>query len=186
VALLGIGRSLILTSRLRIAAILGILLMAGAAGQKFDEYQVKAAFLCNFANFVEWPAAAFNGPGDPLSICVLGRNPFGNTLQNLIAGKSVEGRTFVVREIEGLREAGSCQILFISSSERLRFRSILESLKGQSVLSVGDTNDFIADGGVVDLRLEGGKVRVEINSQAAKERNLRISPHLLELAKGPR
>jgi hypothetical protein len=153
-----------------------------AIGQKLDEYQVRAAFICNFANFVEWPPAAFQRPDDPFTICVMGRNPFGRTLTSLVDGKLLDRRAFVVRPVADVRQVSGCHILFISSSERLRFRSILENLKTSSVLSVGDTNDFIAAGGIVGLPLESGKVRIEISAQAAKERNLRISSHLLSLA----
>jgi hypothetical protein len=157
--------------------------VALAIEQKFDEYQVKAAFICNFANFVEWPQAAFKSPRDPFSVCVLGRNPFGRTLELLTKGRVVDGHDFLVRQVGDVSDACGCHILFISSSERLRFRSILQELKASSTLSVGDTNDFIAKGGVVDLKLEGGKVRVEINPQAANDKGLRISSHLLDLAK---
>jgi hypothetical protein len=155
-------------------------------GQAMDEYQVKAAFVVKFAGFVEWPAAAFKSPADPLTICVMGRNPFGHQLESMVEGKVVDGRTFALRAITDARDAISCQILFISSSERLRFRSILELLKSSSVLPVGDTDDFITEGGVINLRLESGKVRIEIDARAAKAKNLRISSRLLELAQGPR
>ena len=170
-------------SRLRFGVTFGVLFIAAAFGQKIDEYQLKAAFVCNFANFVEWPPDAFKSPADPLAICVLGHNPFGRSLEGLLEGKVAGGRALAVREISDVRQAGGCHILFVSSSERLRFRSILESLRTSSVFSVGDTNDFIADGGLVNLRLEEGKVRIEINASVAKERNLRISSRLLSLAR---
>jgi hypothetical protein len=163
--------------------VVGLVFLVSAVGQQFDEYQVKAAFVINFATFVEWPQTVFRGPADPFSICVLGRNPFGHSLEILAEGKVVEGRRLAVREFEDVHQATGCQILFVSSSERLRFRSILERLKTSSMLSVGDAPDFIAEGGMVNLRLDGGKVRVEINLEAAKEKNIRISSHLLSLAR---
>jgi len=84
------------------------------------------------------------------------------------------------------REATGCHILFISSSERLRFRSILDSLKNSSVLPIGDASEFIAEGGVINLRVEDGKVRIQIDARAAKEKSLRISSRLLDLAQSPR
>jgi hypothetical protein len=147
-----------------------------------DEYQVKAAFVVNFASFVEWPAAAFRGPQDAFTICVLGRDPFGHWLESLVQGKVVDGRAFAVRHVNDVPQVSGCQILFLCASERLRFRSILTDLKGSSVLPVGDTSDFIAEGGVIGMRLDEGRIRIQIHAQGAKERNLRISAHLLSLA----
>ena len=171
---------------LRFGIIAAILFATRAGGQTLDEYQVKAAFIVKFAAFVEWPPAAFKGPADPLTICVMGRNPFGHQLESMVEGKAVDGRAFALRSLTDARDAIACHILFISSSERLHFRSILDTLKNSSVLPVGDTDDFIAEGGVINLRLESGKVRIEIDARAAKTKNLRISSRLLDLAQGPR
>jgi hypothetical protein len=173
-------------SRLRFGLLLCTLLASRGFGQKLDEYQVKAAFVVNFASFVEWPAEAFRGPQDAFTICVLGRDPFGHWLEGLAQGKVVDGRAFVVRHVNDAPQVSGCQILFLSASERLRFRSILQDLKGCSVLTVGDTNDFLAAGGVIALRMDEGKIRIQIHAEGAKERNLRISAHLLSLAEGSR
>jgi len=162
------------------------LLAARAGGQTLDEYQVKAAFIVKFAGFIEWPSSAFRNPADPLAFCVMGHNPFGHQLESLVEGKVVDGRAFVLRAVADARDAMACHILFISSSERPRFRSILDVLKNTTVLPIGDTNDFIADGGVINLRLENGKVRIEIDARAARAKNLHISSRLLDLAQGPR
>src|SRR5689334_12006082 len=111
-----------MASRLRFGLPLATLLVTMAVAQKLDEYQVKAAFVCNFASFVEWPAGVFRNQRDPFTICVMGRNPFGQTLANLAATKAFDGHAFVVREISDATQASSCQIVFISASERLRFR----------------------------------------------------------------
>jgi len=113
----------------------------------------------------------------------LGQSPFGETLEKLSNGKSVDGHGVKVLQVKDARSAGGCQILFVSASERLRLRSIFSDLKSSSVLSVGDTIDFISAGGIVGLRVESGKVRIEINAQLAKDRNLRMSSHLLDLAR---
>ena len=180
------GCSMTLRLKLGCGLILGVMLLANVDGQKADEYQVKAAFLCNFANFVEWPSSTYRSPSDPFFVCVLGRNPFANALEGLAAGRSVDGHPFAVRYLPDVQQVNSCQILFVSSSERLRYRSILDSLKTSSVLSVGDTSDFVAEGGVVGLPVENGKVRVEIDNHAARRRNLRVSAHLLGLARTAR
>ena len=175
-----------MTNRLKLGLVLGSLALAHAAAQTLDEYQVKAAFVCNFANFVEWPAAAFRNPKDPFVICVVGRSPFGHALENLAEGKSLNGHAFAVRQVSDAAQASGCQIAFLSMSERLRFRSILDGLKTTSVLTVGDTADFVAEGGMIALRLDNGRIRMRMNADAARERNLRISSHLLRLAEGAR
>jgi hypothetical protein len=164
---------------LRIAATIGLgLLPALACGQSADEYQVKAAFLFNFARFVDWPPQTFKHPGDPMSICVLGTNPFGRALDEAVSGKSIEGRKFVVRLVPDIPQAGGCQILFIASREK----KILQSATLVGVLTVGESEGFTAGGGVIGFKLEGGKVRLEINVDAAEQRKLRISSKLLSLA----
>jgi hypothetical protein len=90
------------------------LLTTGACAQVIEEYQIKAAFIYNFAKFVEWPPQAFKTSTDPITICVLGQNPFGNALEQAVSGKTVEGRTFVVRQLSSELPATGCQILFVS------------------------------------------------------------------------
>lgn len=159
---------------------LGVLLVARA--QVTDEYQVKAAFIYNFAKFVEWPPHAFKSPMDPIVICVLGQNPFGGALEEVVNGKSVEGRSFVVRQLSGEQAAAGCQILFISSSERKRLRGILGELKASGALTVGETDTFASEGGMINFKIEGGRVRLQVNVDAAEQGKLRISSKLLSLA----
>jgi hypothetical protein len=168
-------------TRFKFAILLGATCLPGLWGQ-INEYEVKAFFLYNFARYVEWPSGSFKAAGDPIAICILGQNPFGGALDQAVAGKSVEGRPFVVRQISDLSPGGTCHILFVHSSERKRFRSMAGRLKGSGVLSVGETAGFIADGGVIDFLLEGGKVRFEIDVEAAGRERLRISSKLLSLA----
>src|SRR5216683_4298671 len=156
---------------------------ADLPGQSIDEYQVKAAFLYNFAKFVEWPAQAFTGPDEPISICIFGQNPFGRSLDDAVRGKVVEGRAFVVLKLSDFRQSGACKILFISSSERKSVRALLAQVKTGGILTVGETEGFAAEGGVVDFTLDEGRVRIEINVQAAEQQWLRISSKLLSLAR---
>src|ERR1700683_5116293 len=95
--------------RIRFAIAVGALLAAGAVGQPKDESEVKAAFLFNLAKFVEWPPQTFKSPSDPMSICVLGPNPFGRSLDEAVAGKSIDGRRFVVRPGSHAERAGGLQ-----------------------------------------------------------------------------
>ena len=152
--------------------------------QAVGEYELKAAFVYNFARFVEWPAQAFKEPGEPIKVCILGENPFGRALDIALQGKVAESRTFVIEQISDLRQAIGCHILFVSASERRRVRPILEAVRTRSgVLSIGDLEDFAAQGGVVNFKLEDGRIRFEINVIAAGQQGLRVSAKLLSLAK---
>ena len=148
-----------------------------------NEYQVKAAYLFNFAKFVEWPTGAFRSPTSPLVICVLGLNPFGSDLEGSIAGKTVGGHRLKISNLPHGLDASSCQIVFIASSEKGQMREILQSLTGASVLTVGDTSGFTDDGGMINFVLEGDRVRFEANVDAADHAHLRLSARLLTVAK---
>jgi hypothetical protein len=130
-----------------------VLLAFNAFAQTIDEYQLKAAFLYNFAKFVEWPALTFKTDTDPMRICVLGQNPFGGALREAVAGKAVLNRSFA-----------------------------FGALRPTGILTVGETEGFAAQGGIVNFRLEGGRVRLEINIEAAERAKLRISSKVLSLA----
>ena len=172
--------SLPMLTRLKFAILLGAVFILGLPGQ-IDEYQVKAFFLYNFARYVEWPTETFKAANDPIVICILGQNPFGGALEQAVAGKLLGARPFVVRQISET-PPGCCHILFVNSSERRRFRSMAGRLRGSAVLSVGETPGFTADGGIINFKLENGKVRFEIDIEAAGREHLRISSKLLSLA----
>jgi hypothetical protein len=168
--------------RLSCTVILGVLLSAGARAQTTDEYRVKAAFLYNFAKFVDWPPRAFKAASDPIVIGVLGKDPFGDALISATAGKTLAGRGFQVREVADPQQAVQCQILFVSSSERKRLASLFEQIRGLAILTVGETDDFAAEGGVINFRIEDGTIRLQINVEAARKQQLHISAKLLSLA----
>jgi hypothetical protein len=157
-------------------------LAAAAGAQTTDEYQVKAAFLFNFAKFVEWPPQTFKSPTDAISICVLGPDPFGRSLDEAVNAKSIDGRKLAVRQIDNLQQAGGCQILFIASRKKKHSTDADAAVAMAGVLTVGDSDGFAAAGGVIGFKLEGGKVRLEVNLDAAGQRKLRISSKLLSLA----
>ena len=159
--------------------------LARCAGQDAasTEYQVKAAYLFNFAKFVEWPAGAFRTPNSPLVICVLGSNPFGSELEGSIAGKTVGGRRLEITHLPRGLDASACQIVFIPSSEKGQVREILQRLTGTNALTVGDTSGFTDDGGMINFVWEGDRVRFEANVDAAEHAHLRLSARLLTVAK---
>jgi hypothetical protein len=161
-------------------------LRAGADGPPVGEYQLKAVFLFNFAKFVEWPPQAFADPRDPFSICVLGDNPFGSALDDAVRGKTVANRPISIRIVSSSQQARTCQILFVSASEAKRMRGLLDALRNFCVLTVGDTDDFTANGGIVQFRMKDARVRIEIDAEAAERANLRISSRLLSLAEPAR
>jgi hypothetical protein len=145
------------------------------------EYNVKAAFLYNFASYVEWPAGAFSG-NSPFVLGVVGRDPFGATLDTIAAEKSVGGRAIVVRRFNSMGEYVPCHMLFVSSSEAGRLTAIVQRLAGAPVLLVADTEDAAHGGVAVNFFLANGHVRFEINQLAAKRAGLTVSSKLLRLA----
>lgn len=160
-------------------------LLVGAlncSGQVTREYDLKAAFLFNFARFVEWPASAFGSADEPFTIGVLGEDPFGAALDALVHNEKVDSRRLVVRRYRSVEEIKSCQILFISQSESPKEEEALLALKGRSVLTVGDTDAFAAKGGVIRFFTDKNKLRVRINVDAAKQEKLTISSKLLRAA----
>jgi hypothetical protein len=159
----------------------GMLLNAPAQGS--GEYAVKAAFLYNFARFVEWPGQALGNGGSPLLVGVMGDDPFGSSIDQVVAGKNVNGHPIAVNRLRWGQDLRQCHILFISSSEARRLPQILASLRGASVLTVADMERFDQQGGVVRFFIEDGKVRFEINVDAADQAGLKISSKLLALAK---
>jgi uncharacterized protein DUF4154 len=153
-----------------------------ARGETAPEYTVKAAFLYNFAKFVEWPAGAFSGPTSPIVIWVLGEDPFGDALGSL-KGKTANGRPIVVRYAANLGELERCHLLFVSASEKANLPKILQTTKGWGILTVGDMNGFAQDGGIINLVNEEQQIRIEVNMEAAQLSRLKISSKLLALAK---
>jgi hypothetical protein len=147
-----------------------------------EEYHVKGAFLLNFPKFVEWPEEAYQTPADPIAICVLGANPFGPGLAQAAQATVVKRRNVTVRQIADPLQARKCQIVFVSVSERKHVRAVIEATKGASVLTVGESDGFIAGGGIIEFRVEESKVRMEISAMAAQSAGLHISSNLLSLS----
>jgi len=169
---------------LRVLALL-VALGAGAAAQASTpsrEYQVKAAFLFNFAQFVDWPASAFAEDNAPLTICVLGDDPFGSYLDELVRGEQVNNRRLTVQRFRAAEDVKGCQVLFVSRSESKHLDKALASGKGMDALTVSDVDGFAERGGIIQLATESGKIRLKINLTSAKASNLVISSKLLRSA----
>ena len=146
------------------------------------EYQVKAVFLFNFAQFVDWPSNVFPEAQTPLVIGVLGEDPFGAYLDETVRGEKVNNRPVIVQRYRRIGEIKACHVLFISRSEVDRLEQILASLKGQSILTVGDFDGFARRGGMIRFVTEKNKIRLRIGLETAKAANLVISSKLLRPA----
>ena len=146
------------------------------------EFQVKAVFLYNFAQFVEWPASAFENAESPLVIGVLGLDPFGLFLDETIQGERVNGRPLLVKRFRSVSEVQNCHILFVSGSEGPRAGQVANALKGRSVLTVCDWEGLPTHAAIVRFVMERSRVRLRINLEAAREVGLTISSKLLRSA----
>jgi len=155
---------------------------APVLGQRPSEYQVKAAFLYNFPNFVEWPAEVFPDTATTLTIGILGKDSFGGAFAPFV-GEIVRGRTLVVERSTRLQELPFCHILFISVSEEKYLPQILEHFRDRSVLTVGETPGYAQAGVMINFVLQENKVRFEINVAATERVNLKLSSKLLKLAR---
>jgi hypothetical protein len=145
------------------------------------EYQVKAVFLFNFAQFVEWPASAFPQSQTPLVIGVLGQDPFGAYLDETVRGERVNNRPLTIRRYRRVEEIQTCHVLFISRSEADRMDQILGSLKYRKILTVADVDSAAASRVMIRFVTQQNKIRLRINSEAARAANLTISSKLLRL-----
>jgi ribosomal protein L18 len=166
---------------LAVAAMAGIL--SGAVPPSPSEYEIKAAFLYNFAKFVDWPTDALPDTSTSMSLCVLGEDHFGIDLDETLNGKQVNGRKLLIKRFKGVHGLDICQILFISSSEKHRLAQVIASLKNSSILTVSETEQFTQLGGIINFTIEENKVRFEINVDAAERAGLKISSRLLKVAK---
>jgi hypothetical protein len=164
------------------------------------EYQIKAAFLYNFIKFVDWPKEKVADPNTPLTIGIIGKDPFQDAFEPL-QEKEAKDRRVVIQRFEGfveLEKSGKkkkdqphpksqdiqkCHLLFICPSESERIPDIIASIKGHSVLTVADTKDFLESGGIINFIMEEQKVRFEINVTTARQARLQIRSQLLRLAK---
>jgi hypothetical protein len=170
---------------LRLGLALAALLLYSAlvsAAAVTSEYTLKAKFLCNFSKYVEWPLV-FGGDA-PLVFGVVGQDPAGMSLLEALRGNSVQGRRVqVAPSIASLEDAKRCHVLFFRSGMPKPARELLKALRGSSVLTVGEDNDFLELGGIALLIYEDGHLRFDINPAAARSSRLKISSQLLKLAR---
>ena len=145
------------------------------------ESQVKAAYIYNFGKFVRWQAQPQQN-SDSFDICVLGKNPFGQALETTVAGEKIDGKNIGVKNVSNLPESSHCKILFISSSEENRLKSILGTTKQLNLLTVSDIPGFAERGGMIELVNVEGRIRFEVNVAAVSDAGLTVSSELLKVA----
>jgi hypothetical protein len=156
--------------------------VTSAQSPDFREYQVKAAFIYNFALYVEGPTNADNGGNKPYSVCVIGDNYLGPALAS-INGRVIRNRRLVVSQVREVEDVGNCDILFISASEKTNLTSFLEAVRSRPVLTISDMERFTQSGGMIGFVTLDNKVRFEINLKQAQRSRLRVSSQLLKLAR---
>lgn len=162
------------------------------AQQPPKKHEIEAAFLYNFAKFIEWPATVFTNDTQPIIIGILGANPFGSDLERTIGNQLVNGRKLEIKRYENLAAVGDCQILFISlgdnaggplsASDKRLLTEVFSKVGKKSILTVGEAQNFAAAGGIINFVMEKDKIRFQINPDAAERANLKISSKLLNLA----
>jgi hypothetical protein len=147
------------------------------------EYQIKAAFLFNFAQFVKWPGGSFANDSAPFCIGILGDDPFGDALEGIVQGESIDHHRLTVLRARSFAELKNCQLIFVCKSEEGHVAEILSQLDSKPILTVSEVEGFTKNGGDINFYLQDGKIRFEINPSSAQHCGLRISSQLLNLGK---
>jgi hypothetical protein len=154
-----------------------------AQAEPSGEYQLKAAFLFNFAKFVDWPPTSFASPQSPFVVCILGPDPFGHAIDEVLKGKTIANRSVVIERLKSVAQVRQCHMVFVSQSESFHLADIVQALHGSSVLLVGEADGFAEAGGTIQFALEDNHVRFLINPDAAARAGLKVSSKLLSLAR---
>jgi len=158
-------------------------LWPAAAAAQPKEYQIKAAFLFNFAQFVEWPDSVFISPDAPFCVGVLGDDPFGGALDEAMRGEAIGNHKMTVQRSHQLADLKNCQMIFVSKSEKSHLQEIFGLIGSRPVLTVGDVSGFARSGGEINFIIEGTKVKFEINPDAARNCGLKFNAQLLSLGR---
>jgi YfiR/HmsC-like len=146
------------------------------------ENQVKALFLLNFAKYVEWPAEAFADEKSAIIIGAVSSEAFEENLKKAVEGRTINGRPVVACQIVDEKDLSKCQILFIAGSDRKHTTALLGKVKALPILTVGEADQFLEEGGIINFVKKEGKVRLEIDLNAARAARLQLSSKLLSVA----
>jgi len=171
---------------LRVGAALSFLLASlplQAQETATAEYRAKADYLANFPSFVEWPAELWSQRKTSFLVCVFGEFSFGTSLAEITRGATAHDRHIEIRWLRKPQELSACQILFVSHSEQKRYTQVLDPVRGQAVLTVGETPGFLDAGGILSFSGQQGTIQFDVNLEAANKAHLKISSRLLALAR---
>ncbi|WP_276501778.1 YfiR family protein [Terrimonas pollutisoli] len=157
------------------------LLIISASTQPSREYQLKAVFLFNFTQFVEWPANSFSSDQAPMVIGIVGSNPFGSYLEETVHGEKINGRALLIRYYDTMEDIGACHVLFINVTETNKREQIIEKVKDRNILTVSDAPDFMQQGGMIRFFTKQDKIKLQVNLEATKMASLVMSSKLLRL-----
>jgi hypothetical protein len=152
------------------------------SAQVSRESELKAVFVYNFAQFTEWPADVFADPNAPIVIGVLGKDPLEPYLEQAVHGEKLNNRPLAVRHFSKPGEIKDCQILFVSHSEAKQLPQLIEELRGKSILTVSDIEDFTKKGGMICLFTVNNKIRLRVNPETLKASRLALSSKLMRAA----
>ena len=147
-----------------------------------NEYALKSVFLYNFCRFIDWPDAAFSGPGDPIVIGVFGEDPFGPLLPEAVQGETFHGRSIRIEHYRNPRDAVRCHLLFVGASEAPRVGDVLAAVAGRSIVTVGETESFVERGGMIALVADRNRIRLLVNPAPLRAAKLDVSSKLLRVA----
>jgi hypothetical protein len=154
-----------------------------ALNAQSKEYQIKAAFVYNFAQFVLWPPGAFTNSAQPFQIGVLGENPFGKSLEETVQGETIKGHPITIVQSTHVEKLAGSQIIFVSKSATAHLDDLFQKLDSKPVLTISEDPNFIQHGGIINLTRDGGKIHFEINPDAAEKNGLKLGSELLSVGK---
>jgi hypothetical protein len=166
-------------TRSALLALIGTAVAGAYAATANEEYQVKAVFLFNFLQFVDWPADAFDDAHSPFRVCILGNDPFGHELDDVMAGEHLENRAILVERHTEVADTTHCHLIFIAEDSPARRQRSLAALQSKPILTVGESDDFAAQGGIIELNIQDKHIKLLVNLQAASDAQLRVSSKLL-------
>jgi hypothetical protein len=157
-------------------------LISFGQSQVASEYQVKAVFLYNFSRFIDWPSTSFTSSSSPFVIGIIGDDPFGPYLEEAVAGENIDNHPIIIQHYSDVRDIGECHILYINYHDPERVKRTISALSNKSTLTVNEVPNFVRWGGIVQFFTEKNKIRLQINTEAAKSAQLKISSKLLSVA----
>ena len=147
-----------------------------------SEYKVKAVFLFNFTHFIDWPEEAFEDGYSPFVIGMIGGDPFGTFLEQAVSGERINAHVIRIERYDNIQDIKACHILYVNTRDPEEIKRILAAVSNRSILTVGDTPNFIRWGGMVRFYTQESKIKLEINNTLARSRQLKISSKLLRVA----